>query len=60
MADSSKEPIDMGVFEIDNVLENIQKMPYLVKNAMAFAITLEKKGGNPSPTLSAMYVIGNV
>jgi hypothetical protein len=42
------------------VLENIQKMPYLVKNAMAFAITLEKKGGNPSPTLSAMYVIGNV
>jgi len=54
------KPIDMGVFEMDYALENIQKMPYLVKNAMAFAITLEKKGGNPTPTLSAMYVIGNV
>lgn len=54
------KPMNMGVFEIGNSLKGIQKMPYLVKNAMAFAITLEKKGGNPTPTLSAMYVIGNV
>jgi hypothetical protein len=54
------KPVDMGVFEIDNAIKSLQKMPYLVKNAMAFAITLEKKGGSPTPTLSEMYVIGNV
>jgi anti-sigma-K factor RskA len=56
----NNNPVDMGVFEIDKTLKGVLKMPYLVKNAMAFAITLEKKGGSPTPTLSAMYVIGNI
>lgn len=31
-----------------------------VQEAQAFAITLEKSGGSPTPTLSQMYVLGNV
>jgi anti-sigma-K factor RskA len=54
------KPLDMGVFEIDLVRTGIKKMPYLVENATAFAITLEKKGGSSTPTLSAMYVAGNI
>ncbi|NNC94749.1 MAG: anti-sigma factor [Chitinophagales bacterium] len=53
------QPQDMGVFELDLASESLQAMPYKVKNADAFAITLEPKGGSESPTLSAMYVLGN-
>jgi len=31
-----------------------------IPKAQAFAITLEKKGGSVTPTLSAMYVMGKV
>ncbi len=31
-----------------------------VENAQAFAITLEKEGGSPTPTMDAMYVMGTV
>ncbi|MCB0652226.1 MAG: anti-sigma factor [Saprospiraceae bacterium] len=54
------EPQDMGVFEIDAASDQVQLMSAQVENAQAFAITLEKKGGSPTPTLSAMYVLGNV
>lgn len=50
-------PVDMGVFDIDK--SDLQKMK-TISGAQAFAITLEQKGGSPSPTLSEMYVIGNV
>lgn len=54
------EPQDMGVFEIDAASDQVQLMSVQVENAQAFAITLEKKGGSPTPTLSAMYVLGSV
>lgn len=50
------KPIDAGV------LENCPGVCALkiVQKAQAFAITLEKAGGSPTPTLSQMVVMGNV
>jgi anti-sigma-K factor RskA len=50
------KPVDAGV------LENCTGPCPLrtVQQAQAFAITLEKTGGSPTPTLSQMYVLGAV
>ncbi|MDQ3047729.1 MAG: anti-sigma factor [Bacteroidota bacterium] len=56
------KPVDVGVFEITASENNslfLQKMNS-VANAQAFAVTLEKKGGSPSPTMEAMYLMGSV
>jgi anti-sigma-K factor RskA len=50
------KPVDMGVFDLN---DKVQKMKSIV-TAQAFAITLEKKGGSPTPNLQALCVIGNV
>lgn len=52
------KPVDAGMVDMDRpegllVMKNIPK-------AEAFAITLEKAGGSPAPTLTAMYVLGKV
>lgn len=52
------QPIDMGVFDMSDI-NALQSMKGL-KGAQIFAITLEKKGGNPTPTLEEMYVLGKV
>lgn len=53
------KPMDMGVIDLD--FENkILAMKVPKGNIAAFAITLEKQGGSPTPTLEEMYVIGNV
>jgi len=53
------KPVDMGV--LDNEFTN---RVYAIQppngTVAAFAITLEKQGGSPTPTLEEMYVIGNV
>ncbi|TWW00952.1 anti-sigma factor domain-containing protein [Chitinophaga pinensis] len=51
------KPVDMGVFETGNKDELLHKMKS-IDNAEMFAITLENKGGSPSPTLDQMYVAG--
>lgn len=51
------KPVDMGVFEMGNHHALLQKMKS-IDNAEMFAITLEKKGGSPSPTTDQMYVAG--
>lgn len=51
-------PADMGVFELQ-VGNHLQKVAN-IQNAVAFAVTLEDEGGSPTPTLTEMYVIGNV
>ncbi|RYF96735.1 MAG: anti-sigma factor [Chitinophagaceae bacterium] len=55
------QPIDVGM--IDNeVFTGEKKLMIQMKNvtgAQAFAITLEKKGGSPTPQ-GAMYVMGNL
>lgn len=52
-------PVDMGILE-GNFNEKVLQMKTAKSSAAAFAITLEKEGGNPSPTLSEMYVMGKV
>ncbi|MCR9064267.1 MAG: anti-sigma factor [Cytophagales bacterium] len=52
-------PEDMGL--LDNDFENkILAMKPVNGKPSAFAITLEKEGGVPSPSLDELYVIGNV
>lgn len=53
------KPIDAGVFELGDKAHSIQKVKP-VDNAQVFAVTLEKKGGSPSPTLDQMFVAGKV
>lgn len=52
------KPVDAGVFDITTGT-SLTKMQN-IRNASAFAVTLEPKGGSESPTLEAMYVMGNV
>jgi anti-sigma-K factor RskA len=50
-------PVDLGVF---NSKDSLIKVSKAVENAGAFAVTLQDKGGNPSPNLEQLYLIGNV
>ena len=52
------KPVDAGVFDVKDAL-SLVKMKNIPK-AQGFAITLEKRGGSPAPTLDAMYVMGKV
>lgn len=54
----NNEPIDLGVFEIRQ--EKLLVRMKNVQQAQAFAITLEPKGGSPSPTADKMYVVGKL
>lgn len=51
-------PVDMGVFDVERGWANIKEVPF-IDNPQAFAVTLEQKGGSPTPTLEQMYVLGN-
>ncbi|MBD0287633.1 MAG: anti-sigma factor [Bacteroidota bacterium] len=54
----NNQPVDLGVFEMRQ--EKLLVKMKNVQNAQAFAITLEPKGGSPTPTTSAMYVVGKL
>lgn len=51
------KPVSVGMITNDCV--GLCKMSK-IDHAQAFAITLEKEGGSPTPTMPAMYVIGKV
>jgi len=51
------KPVDAGV--LDPNCYSVCKMKNILK-AQAFAITLEKEGGSPTPDLQALYVMGKV
>jgi anti-sigma-K factor RskA len=53
------KPVDLGVIDKNTDALSIQKMK-VTEKAQAFAVTLEKVGGSPAPTLTAMYVMGGV
>ena len=53
------QPIDMGMLEISEKPLQLYHMKN-IQAAQAFAITLEKKGGSPTPTLTKMYVMGKL
>ena len=50
------KPVDAGVIGVCAGLCKMKNIP----NASMFAITLEKTGGSPTPTLTEMYVAGKV
>lgn len=52
------KPVDMGMYDTKKGIA-IQEMKS-VNKPQAFAITLEKEGGNPTPTMEEMYVMGTV
>ena len=53
------KPVDLGVIDKNSDALSVQKMK-VTEKAQAFAVTLEKAGGSPAPTLAAMYVMGGV
>ncbi len=53
------KPVDLGMLDGDNPNKSFSKK-VSSRRVQAFAITLEKKGGSPSPNLDQLYVIGNV
>lgn len=54
------KPVDLGVFDHDSTTGFGSMIPIDLTNIQAFAITLEKKGGSPTPNLEQLYVIGNI
>lgn len=54
------QPVSAGVFDVtDQEMLQLLEMQ-AVGEASAFAVTLEPRGGSESPTLDAMYVMGEV
>lgn len=51
------KPLDAGVFNTDTV--SIQQLKQIT-SAQAFAVTLERTGGSPVPTLDKMYLLGTL
>ena len=51
-------PVDLGVFNKSETCSNLQKID--LENIQAFAVTLEKEGGSPTPTMEQMYVVGAI
>jgi anti-sigma-K factor RskA len=51
------KPVDLGVFDKTSDSTDMKEMKPIV-SAQAFAVTLEPKGGSPSPTMDQMVVIG--
>lgn len=54
------KPVDMGMIGTDASLASLFQKMKDIPNPQAFAITLEKKGGVPSPTMTEMYVLGKI
>ncbi len=52
-------PVDLGVFDMPNASDSLLQKMKSIDNASAFAVTLEKEGGSPTPTMNQMYVMGN-
>lgn len=53
------KPMDNGMLD-STFTGKVMKMKNTKPGAAAFAITLEKEGGNPTPTMDEMYVMGKV
>jgi anti-sigma-K factor RskA len=53
------KPMDMGVFDSNDSLQNAKRFPELMQ-AQAFAITIEQKGGSTVPNMEQMVVLGAI
>jgi anti-sigma-K factor RskA len=55
------KPVDMGVLPNDLIASTgMDKVHMKVTDGQAFAISLEKEGGSPTPTMENIYVLGKV
>lgn len=55
------KPVDLGVLSNDMILtKGMEKVGKAVADGQAFAISLEKAGGSPVPTMDKIYVMGKV
>ena len=54
------KPVDAGVFDADGSTQLFQRLNRLVARADAFAVTVEKRGGSPIPTLSTLLALAPV
>ena len=53
------KPVNAGMISTEKGIYRIQKMKSFGR-AEAFAITLEKEGGSPTPTMDEMYVMAQI
>lgn len=51
------KPVDLGVFDADTTSKDMKEMKS-IEYADAFAVTLEKRGGSPTPHLDDLMVMG--
>jgi anti-sigma-K factor RskA len=51
------KPVDAGVFEADSQHQLVQRLNRPIGRADAFAVTVEKRGGSPTPTLSTLLAM---
>ncbi|TCC95528.1 anti-sigma factor [Pedobacter hiemivivus] len=54
------KPVDLGVFDVKADSTQILLKMKEIAGAQAFAVTLEKRGGNVGPTMDQMIVMGAV
>ena len=54
------KPTDAGVFESNQVNTGVQLMNRSIDQAQVFAVTIEKRGGSPVPTLGTLLATGQV
>ena len=53
------KPVNAGMIDMGNTAQVFQKMKS-IKGAQAFAVTIEKMGGSPTPTMDTMCLLGTV
>lgn len=53
------KPVDLGVFDVKSDSTGMIKMKSL-RNAQAFAVTLEPRGGSVNPTMEQMMLMGAI
>lgn len=54
------KPVDLGVFDVKADSTRLLLQMKEIASAQAFAVTLEKRGGSPAPTMDKMVVMGGV
>lgn len=54
------KPLSVGLFNYDEVEQMTEPFDVNAQNITAFAITLEKMGGSPTPTMEKMVVMGPI
>jgi len=54
------KPVDIGLYHPKGKSGPVEMKDVIPGKVQAFAITLEKQGGSPTPTMEQMYVIGNI